>query len=132
MIVEIIKHEEKMYLFKSNGDVFTYNYERSAWEIIAQFTAQLFYQINICYIVYMGAWFKQFEALIWAASLGTVAILYLLGTFATQSALAEKEKNLTSYVDQRHDEVQRQLSEMKAILYRIDQRVYDMRHLDKK
>ncbi len=76
--------------------------------------------------------FENFKDVMWLASMIVASAIYVFSNFATQSALAEKEKNLTAYVDQRHDEVQRQLSEMKVILYRIDQRVYEIQRLDKR
>jgi Na+-transporting NADH:ubiquinone oxidoreductase subunit NqrC len=75
----------------------------------------------------MGKWFAEFKEVIWVASIAIATILYLLGTFATQAALAEKEKAITEYVDIKHENVKADLKDMKAVLDRIDQRVYEMR-----
>lgn len=74
----------------------------------------------------MGKWLKEFQTLIWAASLGIAAIMYLVTTFATQSALAEKEVEIKSYVNQKHDSVEKRLDGIETVLDRIDQRIYEM------
>lgn len=74
----------------------------------------------------MGKWLKEFQTLIWAASLGIAAIMYLITTFATQSALAEKEVEIKSYVNQKHDSVEKRLDGIETVLERIDQRVFEM------
>ena len=71
-------------------------------------------------------WFSEFQTLIWAASLGIGAILYLVTTFVTQSALAEKEVEIKSYVDQKHNSVEKRLDGIESVLDRIDQRVYEL------
>lgn len=73
-----------------------------------------------------GKWLSEFQTLIWAASLGIGAIIYLVTTFATTSALAEKEIEMKTYVDQKHNSVERRLDGIETVLDRIDQRVYEM------
>lgn len=74
----------------------------------------------------MGKWFKEFQTLIWAGSLGVGAIMYLVTTFATTAALAEKEIEIKSYVDQKHTSVEKRLEGIETVLDRIDQRIYEM------
>jgi len=62
-------------------------------------------------------WFKDFQGYVWFASIAVGAILWAFTTFAT-----------TNYVDAKHQSVQIQLSEIKLVLDRIDQRVYEMRN----
>lgn len=71
-------------------------------------------------------WFSEFQTLIWAASLGIGAMIYLISTFASQSALAEKEVEIKSYVDQKHNSVEKRLDGIETVLDRIDQRIYEM------
>ena len=75
----------------------------------------------------MGKWFTQFQALIYAATISIAAILYLITTFATNSALAEKEISMKQYVDQKHESVRGDLDAIKDTLNRIDQRVYEIK-----
>ena len=74
----------------------------------------------------MRKWLKDFQDVIWVAGIFVGVLLYLIGTFATQAALAEKETNIKSYVDQKHNTVESELANIKTVLDRIDQRVYEM------
>ncbi len=70
--------------------------------------------------------FENFKDIIWIASIAIGAILYLITTFATQSALAEKEVEIKSYVDQKHNSVEKRLDGIESVLERVDQRVYEL------
>jgi hypothetical protein len=53
-------------------------------------------------------------------------VLWLFQTFATISAVAEKESSLRSYVDQKHSAVEQRLDDISSVLKRIDDRVYEL------
>lgn len=74
----------------------------------------------------MKKWVQEFQDLILISGALLGILLYLIGTFATQAALAEKENNIKSYVDQKHNAVETELSNIKTVLDRIDQRVYEI------
>ena len=63
----------------------------------------------------MGKWFKQFEALIWAATLALVSLAFVYTSFATKE-----------YVDNKHESVMGVLSEMRESLKKIDDRTYEL------
>ncbi len=63
----------------------------------------------------MGRWFKQFEALIWAATLAVASLAFAYGTFAT-----------TLYVDTKHEGVMDVLNEIRESVRTIDQRTFDI------
>lgn len=50
----------------------------------------------------MGGWFKQFEALIWVATISVVSLVFMYATFAT-----------TQYVDAKHEGVMDVLQEIR-------------------
>lgn len=67
----------------------------------------------------------------WATATAVVFIVaWLFNTFATTGALAEKEKSLTSYVDEKNKGVETSLNDIKAVLDRVDQRVYELNKKD--
>lgn len=63
----------------------------------------------------MGRWLKQFEALIWAASLAVASLTFMYTSFATKE-----------YVDAKHLSVVGILQDIKASIDKIDQRTYDL------
>lgn len=63
----------------------------------------------------MGKWFQQFEALIWAASIALISLVYIFQAFATKE-----------YVDAKHENVVNTLIQMQSTLDKIDQRTYEM------
>lgn len=75
----------------------------------------------------MGKWLNEFKELIWMSSIAVAIVIYLMTTFSTQSALAEKEASIKEYVDEKHESVKSTLTDMKTTLERIDQRVYDLK-----
>ncbi len=69
---------------------------------------------------------ENFKDIIWVASIAIALVLYIISTFATQSALAEKEVEIKSYVDQKHNSVEKRLDGIESVLERVDQRVYEL------
>lgn len=63
----------------------------------------------------MGKWFKQFEALIWAATVALVSLTYVYTSFATKE-----------YVDQKHEGVMDVLREIRSSVQKIDDRTYEL------
>lgn len=63
---------------------------------------------------------------VWISSIVAGLILWLFQTFATIQAVAEKEGSLRAYVDEKHRGVENRLDDIKAIVERTDQRVYDL------
>lgn len=63
----------------------------------------------------MGKWFKQFEALIWAATLALASLAFVYTSFATKE-----------YVDQKHESVMDVLHRMDDSLKKIDDRTYEL------
>lgn len=58
-------------------------------------------------------------------------VLWLFQTFATINAVAEKESSLRSYVDQKHSAVESRLDDIKEVLNRVDDRLYDLHRRSK-
>jgi hypothetical protein len=63
----------------------------------------------------MGRWFKQFEALIWAASLIVASMAYVYASFATKD-----------YVDNKHESVMEILHRIDVSVQKIDDRTYNL------
>jgi hypothetical protein len=63
----------------------------------------------------MGTWFKQFESLIWAASIALCALAYCYDSFATKE-----------YVNQKHDSVMDVLKDLREEVQTIDERTYQL------
>lgn len=63
----------------------------------------------------MGKWFKQFEALIWAASIALATLAYTYQSFATKE-----------YVDTKHESVMDVLNRIDANVKLVEQRTYDL------
>lgn len=63
---------------------------------------------------------------VWLAGIIAGVMLWLFQTFATLSAVAEKEVSVRTYVDEKHRGVENRLDEQKTILERIDARVYEL------
>lgn len=63
---------------------------------------------------------------IWLSSVVAALILWLFQTFATISAVAEKETSLRTYVDEKHRGVENRLDDLKTIMERVDERVYEL------
>lgn len=63
----------------------------------------------------MGRWFRQFEALIWAATLALASLAFVYTSFATKE-----------YVDQKHQSVVGILQDIKASVEKIDDRTYEL------
>lgn len=63
----------------------------------------------------MGKWFKQFEALIWAATLALATMAYTYQSFATKE-----------YVNQKHESVMDVLKDIRGAVQKIDDRTYEL------
>lgn len=63
----------------------------------------------------MGKWFRQFEALIWAATLAIASLAFMYTSFATKE-----------YVDQKHQSVVGILQDIKTAVEKIDGRTYEL------
>lgn len=63
----------------------------------------------------MGKWFKQFEALIWAISLGVATLAYCYTSFATRS-----------YVDAKHESVMDAVKDIQITTHQIQQQVFEI------
>lgn len=77
----------------------------------------------------MGLVKKLFEDLkftIGICAMALSALVWAYSIFATKDALAEKEQNLKTYVDQKHTAVENRLDGIKEVLDRVDQRVYEL------
>lgn len=81
----------------------------------------------------MEKWFKHFQGYAAFSAIVVGVILWAFSTFSTLSeaqAIKEeviaKEASVRFYVDQRHQEVSRELIEMKDSLKKLDQRSYEM------
>lgn len=61
------------------------------------------------------SWFKQFEALIWAATLALTSLGYVYASFATKE-----------YVNQKHDGVMKVLEKIDSAVQKIDDRTYEL------
>lgn len=68
----------------------------------------------------------RLEFLVWIGSVAVGITVFVYSTFTTQAALEDKEKNITQYVDLKHDNVQvelrsinKNLEEIKEELRRI-------------
>ena len=68
----------------------------------------------------------NFKEVIWVVSTVIAVAIYVFSTFATQSALADKESDLKEYVDQKHLSVESRLDKLETVLERVDQRVYEL------
>lgn len=62
-----------------------------------------------------NGWFKQFEALIWAASLALATLAYTYQSFATKE-----------YVETKHEGVMEILNRVDRAIEKIDQRTYEL------
>lgn len=63
----------------------------------------------------MGKWYKQFEALIWAATVGVGLLTYAYSSFATKE-----------YVNEKHAGVMEVLNDIRTDVKTIEQRTYDL------
>ena len=63
----------------------------------------------------MGRWFKQFESLIWAATLALASLAFVYQSFATKE-----------YVDVKHQGVMDVLTEIREHVRTIDDRTYEL------
>ena len=63
----------------------------------------------------MSKWFKQFEALIWAATVALASMGYVYASFATKE-----------YVDQKHNSVVQILERIDTAVQKIDDRTYEL------
>lgn len=63
----------------------------------------------------MGAFFKQFEALIWTASTTVGVLLWAYTSFATKE-----------YVNQKHESVVQILSDIRDTVKTMEQRQYEL------
>ena len=63
----------------------------------------------------MGKWFRQFEALIWAASLAIATLAFAYQSFATKE-----------YVNQKHESVMDVLTEIRASVRTIEDRTFQL------
>ena len=69
---------------------------------------------------------KKLKEYLWPITLVVGVLLWLFQTFVTASAMAEKERALRSYVDEKHTSVEHRLDDLKNVLDRVDQRVYEI------
>lgn len=63
----------------------------------------------------MGRWFKQFEAIIWAASLALATVAYTYQSFATKE-----------YVETKHESVMDVLNRIDSNVKTVEQRTYEL------
>lgn len=68
----------------------------------------------------MGKWFKQFEAIIWACSIGIMVVVYAYGAFATKEYVNQKEQLL----NQKHESAISILKEIREDVKEIRRDVY--------
>ena len=53
----------------------------------------------------MGPWYKQFEALIWAASVALGVLIYTIGAFATKEYVNLKHESVTEILHEIREDV---------------------------
>lgn len=71
--------------------------------------------------------FKIVREHVWVSGLVAGIILWLFQTFATLQAVAERENSLREYVNEKHRGVESRLDDIKSVLDRVDQRVYELK-----
>ena len=81
----------------------------------------------------MEAWFKHFQGYVAFSAIAVGVVLWVFSTFATlteaqaiKEDVGAKEASIRKYVDQRHDEVSRDLNRMQDTLEKLDRRSYEM------
>lgn len=62
----------------------------------------------------MGPWFRQFEALIWAASIAVGVLIYALGALATKDYVNLKHESVTIILTEIREDVKEIKAELKA------------------
>ncbi len=55
-----------------------------------------------------------------------IGVIFVSDTFATNAAEEDREVRMQKYIDQKLDRQQAEFTEMKNMLIRIDERVYDL------
>lgn len=70
----------------------------------------------------MGKWFRQFEALIWAASIGIMVVAYAYGAFATKDFVDQK----VELIEAKHEsavsilkEIREDVKQIRGDIYRV-------------
>ncbi len=71
-------------------------------------------------------WFKEFEALIWAASLAVATLAFIYTSFATKEYVDSKHANVLAIMETKHQSEINLLQDMKSSIDKIDQRTYDL------
>jgi hypothetical protein len=81
----------------------------------------------------MEKWFKHFQGYVAFSAIVVGIVLWVFSTFATlneaqaiKEEVSKKEESVRGYVDQRHEEVSRDLQEVKQTLDKLDRRSYEM------
>lgn len=63
----------------------------------------------------MGKWFKQFESIIWAISLGAATLAYCYQSFAT-----------IKYVDEKHQSVMEVLRDIQTSVHQVQDQTFEL------
>lgn len=81
----------------------------------------------------MEKWLKHFQGYVAFSAISVGVVLWVFSTFATlnearaiKEEVVAKELSVRGYVDQRHEEVNKELQQMHQTLDKLDKRSYEM------
>lgn len=87
----------------------------------------------------MEAWLRHFQGYVAFSAIAIGAVLWVFSTFATlneakaiKEEVVQKEASVRQYVDQRHDQVNKELGNIHTTLEKLDRRSFEMLMILKK